>query len=130
MKLTKKQENAMEAIADAHFKLQQRLNEIVFLEGAKLFEPIRDMSLDSGDVEKIENTLFKLLEQYPEFKQYINARKKALPETLAILADMKKAKEADWKQLVETELGLEIAKGVRLMAGKMGLSYGSKVYIQ
>ncbi|MBD3318354.1 hypothetical protein GF342_00415 [Candidatus Woesearchaeota archaeon] len=130
MKLDKKHEIALQEVADAHFALQQRLNEIVFLEGAKLFEPIKDMSLDPGDIVKIENQLFKLLEQYPEFNGYLDARKKALPAMLDLMTKMKKAKKDDWKQLVETELGLEISKGVRLMASKMGISYGSKVYIQ
>lgn len=130
MKLGKEHLDALQKLADAHFKLQQRLNEIVFLEGAKLFEPIKDMSLDPGDIEAIENQLFKLLERYPEFQEYVNARKETLPHVLSLLTSLKKASDKEWKDLIETELGLEIAKGVQLMAGKMGLAYGSKTYIQ
>jgi hypothetical protein len=130
MDIEKKYEDALEEVADAHFALQQRLNEIVFLQGAKLFEPIKDMSLDPGDVVEIENKLFTLLEQYPEFKKYVAARKNTLASIIELLSTMKGASDEDWSTLIETEIGLEMAKGVRLMASKMGISYGSKVYIQ
>jgi len=130
MDLSGKFGEALTQLADAHFALQQRLNEIVFLEGAKLFEPIKDMSLDPGDVQAIESQLFKMLEQYPEFKTYVEARQRTLPTILDLLMGLRGAGEDDWRELIETELGLEIEKGVRLMAGKMGVSYGSKAYIQ
>ncbi len=130
MKIQPKYEDALEQLAEAHFALHQRVNEILFLEGAKLFEPLKDMTLDERDVLKIEQQLFSILEKYPEFKNYIKARQETLPLILSLLTSMKTAPSKDWKQLVETELGLELSKGVRTMAGKLGISYGSTGYIQ
>lgn len=130
MDLSGKFDDALIQLADAHFALQQRLNEVVFLEGAKLFDPIRDMSLDPGDIQAIEARLFKMLEQYPEFKAYVEARKRVLPTIIDLMMGMRTASDGDWTQLIEREIGLELEKGVRLMAGKMGVSYGSKSYIQ
>ena len=130
MKLTKEELDTLDELTEAHQGMQRRLNEIVFIEGAKLFAPIQDMSLDPADIEEIENKLFELLEKYPEFGQYIETRKKTLPRVLEIMKKMKDSGADDWRKLVEIELGMEITKSVRLMAGKMGLSYGSKVYIQ
>ena len=130
MKLLPKHEDVLEQLAEAHFALHQRVNEILFLEGARLFEPLKDLTLNESDVIKIEKQLFSILEKYPEFKHYIKARQDTLPLLLSLLVSMKKASTKDWKQLVETELGLELSRGVRAMAGKLGISYGSTGYMQ
>jgi hypothetical protein len=130
MELSEDQLKSLDKIAGKHFALQQKLNELVFTKGGELFEPVKDMSLDADDIQAIEMILFKHLEKSSEFDEYCKARKKHLPVMLSIMKKMEKAKKKDWEDFVETELSMHISRGVKLMANKMGISFGTKGYIQ